>query len=103
VKTVLRLWFGRAMVVCMHRSLVDGVVIAVCFHSTRVASGGNCRPRYPGSDNGIAVGIDLPHEGIVFGSSCQIVVLGGLPGAMRSSTLKMDKRLMEVTASEVRA
>jgi hypothetical protein len=91
------------MVVCMHCSLVEGVVIAVYFHSTRVASDGNSRPGYPGSDNGGAAGVDLPHEGIVFWSSRWYVVLDGLPGAMRSSTLKMDKRLIEVTASEVRA
>jgi hypothetical protein len=30
-------------------------------------------------------------------------VLGGLPEAMQSSTLKMEGRLMEVAASEARA
>jgi hypothetical protein len=32
VKTVLRIWSGRAMALCMHHSLVEGVAIAVCFH-----------------------------------------------------------------------
>jgi hypothetical protein len=89
--------------VCLHRSLVEGVVIVIFFHFTRVAPGGNPRPGYPGSDNGGAAGVALPHEGIVFGSSCRTVVLRGMPGAMRNSNLKIDQQLMEVTAFAARA
>jgi hypothetical protein len=89
--------------VCLHRSLIEDIVIVVCFHYTRVAFGGNPRSGYPGSGNGGAGGVALPHEGIVFGSSYRTVVLGGLSGAMRSYTLKMDQSLMEVMASEARA
>jgi hypothetical protein len=51
----------------------------------------------------MVVSVALPHEGIVFVSNSRTVVLGGLPGAMWRSTLKMDQWMMEVTASEVRA
>jgi hypothetical protein len=87
----------------MHRSLVEGVTIAVCFHFNRVASDGNRRPRYLRSDNGGIVGVTLPRESIVFVSNNWRVVLQDLLGAMRSYTLKMDQRLMEVTVSEARA
>jgi hypothetical protein len=91
------------MVVRIHHSVLEGVVIVVCFHFIRAASRGNPRPGYLGSNNGGAVGVALPHEGIVYGSSCWMEVLRGLPGAMQNSNLKMDQRLMEVTASTVRA
>jgi hypothetical protein len=52
VKAGPRLRSWQAMAVSMHRSLVEGVIIAVCFHYTRVASGGNTRSGYPGSDLG---------------------------------------------------
>jgi hypothetical protein len=32
----------------MHRSLIEGVVIVLCFHFTRVASGGTLDPGIPG-------------------------------------------------------
>jgi hypothetical protein len=89
------------MEVCLHYSLVEGIVIAVCLHFTRVASGGNAGPGYPGSDNGGVAGVALPHEGIVSGSSCRVVVLH-LPGAMRNSNLKMDQWLMEVSSESMR-
>jgi hypothetical protein len=91
------------MAVCLHRSLVEDVVLAVCFLCTQVASEGNPRSGYLGLDNGGTAGVALPHEGIVFVSNSRTVVLGGLPGAMWRSTLKMDQWMMEVTASEVRA
>jgi hypothetical protein len=65
------------MVVCMHRFLVEGIVITVCFHYSRVASEGKPRSGYPGSNNGDATGGGLLRQGIIFGSSYWMVELGG--------------------------